>query len=662
MKQILIAPEGSRAVLALALASCCTCAYAQNEQTTPTDATAPETELAPVTVSAHEGLAVPYDSTGVSVSILDPEQLKKEGIYSLTEALTTVPGAYVLPGGGTYQRGNVSKPVIRGLNSDKYLLPMMDGMRLNGLASLNGIVTSNVVARTPIFGVGNIELVRGAEGAVYGGGAMSGVLYLETPEGKGKPSATIFNEYGSFDSYTGNITAQGRVDNTAYYVSSTYEHSNNDLSYADGSTPKMKHAGRYQNYSQAVRLDQYLNKRHKITTSYRREDSQYRDVTGEGLYTFRTNLVTVKYHGEITDKWTTSLMFGYYDSDTTFGAHGTNRYGATVNEMDNVQLEWRNLYKWNDANKTTAGLAWVRSDFDVIKDEGEVKSSGNLDSVISAFVEHSIEPVKNWTSTLAVRLDQSTVYDALFTLRAATNYKFNKERTRVYATVGRGYAAPSAFERSGGSFYVPSWYCTYHGNPSLDCETNWTVDFGAEQEWWKDQFFSATLFWTRVEDAIDTIDPTGTWSDYYYINEEGHRTFQGVELAARGTFEHHWNTGYKIACTITQPKDSRTDRQVADSARQVWSAEIFTSPVEKLTTGLGLAAALGRRDSGGSRIDNYLTLRWYANYEVNDHLNIHVRVENLTNQKYVISSYNSLPNETIISSGTAVYGGFTLKF
>ena len=254
--------------LALAVASCyCTCALAQNEA--PASAAVQpkadeETELAPVTVSAHEGVAVPYDSTGVSVSILDIPQLKKEGVYTLSEALTTVPGVYVLPGGGAYQRGNVSKPVIRGLNSDKYVLPMIDGMRLNGLASLNGLVTSNVVARTPVFGLGALELVRGAEGAVYGSGAMGGVLYMETPEGKGEPGASLFNEYGSFDSYTGNFTAQGRVENTAFYVSSTYEHSNNDIHYEDGRKPQMKHAGRYQNYSQAVRLDQYLNKKNKL--------------------------------------------------------------------------------------------------------------------------------------------------------------------------------------------------------------------------------------------------------------------------------------------------------------------------------------------------------------------------------------------------------------
>ena len=625
----------------------------------------PETELAPVTVSAHEGIAVPYDATGVSVSILDPEELKKEGVYSVTEALTTVPGTYVLPGGGTYQRGDISDLVIRGMSSQKYVLSMMDGMRLDGLGQA-GLMTSNVLARTPLFGLGALELVRGAEGAVYGGGAMSGVLFMETPEGKGKPSASLFNEYGSFDSYTGNLTAQGSVKDTSFFLSSTYERTNNDFSYLDGSGPALKHAGKYENWSQALRLDRVINKRNRVTFTYRRSDSAYRNYTPPSYsdaensrYEFRTNLVTAKYVGEITDKWTSSLMFGYYGSDTTFGARGTSSWGTSYQELDNVQLEWRNLYKWNEKNKTTAGLGWVRTDFGSISGGQEDPSSGNLDSVLSVFAEHSVEPVKGWTNTIAARLDSSNAFDELLTLRAGTNYKFNRERTRVSATLGRGYAAPSSFQRSSATY--DAGYALYHGNPNLDCETDWTVDFGLEQQWMKDHFLAATLFWTRAENAIGT--DSSDYHHYYYVNKQGHQTYQGIELAARGTFEHHWNTGYKLACTLTQPKSS-DDRQVTNSARQVWSADVHTSPMERLTTGIGLVAAAGRRGLDvNTRLDNYVVLRWYANYEVNDHLSVHVRVENLTNDKFVLSQGEwNTSSDTMINPGTAVYAGCTVKF
>ncbi len=672
MRKQTLASEGSIYYAAIALAWVGTCVYAQSEEQAGVadTATAPETELAPITVSAHEGRAVPYNATGVSVSVLDVGELKREGIYTLSEALTQVPGAYVLPGGGTFQRGNISNLVIRGMSAQRYVLSMTDGMRLDGMNS-GSLVTSGLLSRAPIFGTGNIELLRGAEGAVYGGGAMSGVLFLETPEGKGDPTTEIFNEYGSFDSYTGNITTQGRVGNTAFFLSSSIEHTRNDLKLADGSEPTLKHAGRMLNENQALRIDKYINDKHRITLVYRREDSSYRNYSPAGgsgawawpasvsLYTVRSNLLVAKYQGKISDAWTTELMVGYYDNDKTIGARGTSD-SPWMYELDNVQTEWRNLYRWNEKNESTAGLAWMRTDFDTINNGQEDRTSGNLDSILSVFAEHTVSPVKGWSNTLAARLDYSQAFDELVTLRVGTNYKFNRERTRLYATVGRGYAAPSAFQRS--SALYDAGYAEYRGNPDVKCETNLSADLGIEQEIAKDHFVSATLFWARTEDAIGT-EPDADWVNVYR-NLDGHQTYQGVEFALRGTFEHHRNTGYKIACTLTQPKTS-TDEQVANSARQVWSADLHTDPIENLTTGIGLTAACGRRGYGSPNIalDNFYILRWYATYKVNERMSVHVRAENLTDQKYIpdAGAFDTA-GSILINPGTAVYGGCTVKF
>ena len=655
MKKKHIAPCGStyHTVLALALAS--SCAYAQSATTPTPAAAARETELAPITVSAHEGIEVPYNQTGVSVSVLDVEQLKKEGIYSVSEALTTAPGVYVLPGGGTYQRGNTSSLVIRGLSSQKYVMPMLDGMRLGSGLSSGGIIASEVIARTPLFGLGSLELVRGAQGAVYGGGAMSGILFMETPEGKGKPSFTLFNEYGSFDSYTGSAIAQGRIKDTAYFLSTTYETTNNDVRYADGSRPRSKHEGKYENWSEALRLDHYLNKKNKLTLTYRREDTDLRNSGSR--YEFRTNLVTAKYQSKITEQYSTSLLIGYYGSGKVIGAKGT-ALSPYYEDLYNVQVEWRNAYKWNDHHTTTAGLAWTRNDFSARSGNETQVNSGNLDNVLGVFAEHSIEPLKNWNNTLALRLDQSQSFDSLFTLRASTNYKFNRNRSRVFASFGRGYAAPSSFQRSNASW--SSAWGVYHGNPDLNCETNWSLDFGAEQEVIKDHFISATLFWLRAEDAI-TTQYSADWADIYYKNATGHQTSQGIELAMHGVFEKEWNTGYKLSCTLTQP-EADNGKQIASSARQVWTADVHTSPLKGLTTGFGLSAATGRYGYDSLPLDGYFTLRWYATYEVNDHLSLHLRVENLTNEKYMLDHDWAGPSHSWLNSGTAVFAGCTMKF
>lgn len=630
-----------RSLLALSAAS--SCLYAQ------TPAPLPEAELAPVTVSAH-GLAVPYDNTGVSVSVLDIPQLKEEGITTLTEALTTVPGTFVLPGGGLNQRGNTSNLAIRGMSSASMTLPMLDGMRLYN-SSNGGNLTPNIVGHANLFSLGNVEILRGAQGAVYGNGAMGGVLFMETPEGKGKPSVSTFQETGSFDTYTGNVTAQGQVDKLSYFLSATYEHTNNDIRYADGTKPTgARHDGRYTQWSEALRLDYRFNKRNKVTLTYRREDSElhctpspYNGAIYRNLYDWNSNLVTAKWTGKLTDKWTSSFLVGYFGYDSMLG------HGFYTN-LRNVQIESRNAYRWNERNTTTAGLAWSRSDYGV--KGGSLNDS--MENIYSIFAEHAFSATKNWDLSLAARLDQSNIFDTHADFRAAAAYKFNREQTRVFASVGSGYKAPESLQRSHGVYEY--WGSKYQGNPHLKCERSLSLDVGVEQKLTDDHKAGLTMFLTRRDDAIAWS--TEDYSVYNCYNGTGHWTSQGIELSLRGTWEKHWDTGYTLAYTLTQPKTD-DDRQIPQTSRQLWSADIHTSPLKNLTTGIGLTAAVRRNDWAGATMDNYCILRWYAHYKVNEHLSLHLRVENLTDQKFATDSAAA---DSMINSGMGVFGGCTLSF
>ncbi len=659
MKITIPAPRwgASRVVPALALAGSLSVAQAA----ALTDI--PEAELAPVTVSAYGGLAVPYDQTGVSVTVLDVPELKEQGVFSVSEALATVPGVFSLPGGGLDQRGNANNVVMRGLRPGNMTLPMMDGMRLYSYSnSMN--MTANVLGRTNLFGVGRVEVLRGAQGAVYGAGAMGGVVYMETPEGQGEPSLTLFNEAGSFDSYTGNAVAQGMVDELAYYVSATYEHTNNDLSFADGRPITIRHAGRYDAWNEALRLDAHLNPDNKLTLTFRREDAEYRRVDSWGAYDhdFRSNLLTAKIQSRLNERWTSSLMAGYAGSDYMFG-HGYNL------DQRCVQVEWRNAYRWSERHATAFGLAWNREDYNCKSVYETGAMHDGLNNVYAVFAEHTYSPVKHWDNSLALRWDQSSIYNGFGTFRAASSYRFPERQTRVFASVGNGYLAPSALQR-GGEFVA--YGQLYRGNRDLDCPRSVSADMGVEYEFAREHVATATLFWMREEDGIveEALPQAGytTWR-----NDSSHWTVQGVELSLRGTWEKNWNTGYSLEWTYVQPKDG-SDCQLVETARQTWSADVHTSPLEGLTTGIGLSAVVGRNDWAGYRLDNFCVLRWYARYRVNEQLTLHVRVENLADERFIASSngnvmgydanWQPIPGfgGSLLNAGAAVYAGCTVRF
>ena len=644
-----------RVVLAIAMAGSCVFAQADSidkqRPSSQSDSAVEETELPPVTVSAHEGIAVPYDQTGVSVTILDSKQLQKEGVQTLNEALTRVPGLYIMPGGGVGQRGNYSKAVIRGMNQMDYNLTMVDGMRLYRVGATVG---PGFQAQSQLFNLGNIEVVKGSQGAVYGSGAIGGVIATDTPRGTGPAGVRLFNEVGSFDSYTGNIIAQGAEGKWDYFVGAGYERTNNDIEFTTYSSLP-KHAGRFTQWEEAVRLGYQVSKDARISMTYRRQDAEYFNYSRNGVlmhddYDFMSQLATVKLESKVNRFWSTSLMAGYYGWDPTmhsYSDYGAFSYEVTHYNLRNVQMEWRNALKWNESNETTAGFAWNRSQF---KSEWEGR---NLENIYGFFAEHFYKPFKTWGNSVAVRLDHSSTWNNLFTYRYATSWKIAGEQspTRLFGSFGSGYRSPSQFERYAHYQYG---YFTYEGNPDLQIAKSLSGDLGIEQRLADTHHASLTGFWTRVDRQISpnsSVVPN-SWKNI------GHATSVGLELALRGDFGDAWKTQYTLAYTYTVPKTNE-DKQLAGTTRSLWSVDIHTSPVESIITGLGLTAANGRCGviGNGVRADNYVVLRWYAQWQATKNLAFHVRVENMTNDKYVIEDYSST-----VSAGTAVYGGFTLKF
>lgn len=172
---------GAIAVGLAAFAGQSSLAESAKKEDSKTSARTETMQVMPELTMASHFVGVPYNQSGVSVSVINPEEFQKEGIETLTGALSQTPGVFTLDGGGTWQRGSVSNTVIRGMNKETYTLTMVDGMRISDV-NMSG---NKLLGITNLFTVGNVEVVKGAQGAVFGSGAIGGVVAMDTP-GKGK--------------------------------------------------------------------------------------------------------------------------------------------------------------------------------------------------------------------------------------------------------------------------------------------------------------------------------------------------------------------------------------------------------------------------------------------------------------------------------------------
>ena len=143
-----------------------------------------------VVVSASFGDLMATD-TASSVSVVTADQIANRDAQGISDVLRELPGIAVADAG---RRGGATGVFVRGGNSN-YNLVMVDGIPLNQFGG------DFDFSPLPTDGVAQVEVVRGAESALYGPDAVTSVVNLVTPTGEGAPHFDALAEGGSYDTY-----------------------------------------------------------------------------------------------------------------------------------------------------------------------------------------------------------------------------------------------------------------------------------------------------------------------------------------------------------------------------------------------------------------------------------------------------------------------------
>jgi iron complex outermembrane receptor protein len=621
-------------------------------------------------------VGVPYNQSGTSVAVIDPQTFEEQGIETLSGALARTPGVYMLEGGSTGQYGSVGYMAVRGINLAGGVTTIIDGMRVSDTFNANGKGSygsgpEDIIAGASLFNMGTVELVKGSQGAVYGGNSYAGVLSMDTPEGQGAPSYRLFSEAGSFGSYTGYAQAQGKVKKLGYFVGVGYQTTQNDISYegpCDTYNPSGEHST-FQQWQEALRLTYDVNDKVKVNATYRRQDSRYKEpgtvtddfwtpIAIEDFETkMRSNLLTASIDAELSKVWSTSFMVGYYDRDTTFEWPGQHAWF----DYSKFQTEWRNALTWNKHWKTAVGMAWDRSEYAV---ENNYVAYDFIENNLAWFAEQMWTPTDYLSFSLAGRLEHSTTWNNNATWRFTGSWGVQGTKdasTRLIGSVGSGFRAPTEWER-----YADAYFGYYHylGNPDLSISRSLGGDFGIEQRVAKNNYVSLTGFWTRINNIIENPYSNGeyTWENGSY------GIVSGIEAQARGEIATTWKTGYTVNYTYVMPRDSE-GKQLSATARHTVNAEIHTSPTDRLTVGAGMTGAMNRTaTSGTDALDDFVTFRLFARYRVSDNVTLHCRLENLFDERYTVTTSSSVYSSdwsnpvSLIGRGFGIFGGVTVDF
>jgi iron complex outermembrane receptor protein len=160
-----------------------------------------ETTLEEIVVTATKTEKKVEDAPG-SITIVTQEDLKKQNIETLDDALDTLSGIFVKRNKGLTD--TTASVRMRGFNNDQYTLILLDGQPLNDAYS--GGLEWGIL---PVSNIERIEVIRGAASALYGGNAMGGVINIITKTPK-KLELQANAGYGTYSTAKYGISAGNR--------------------------------------------------------------------------------------------------------------------------------------------------------------------------------------------------------------------------------------------------------------------------------------------------------------------------------------------------------------------------------------------------------------------------------------------------------------------
>jgi len=152
----------------------------------------------------------PVADIPAGVTIIDRATMDNFGETDLVQALSATPGIRAAQSGGT---GGNASVFIRGLNSNQVLV-LRDGMPINDAADSSGAFNFGV---DTLADVERIEVIRGPMAALYGSGAIAGVINLITRKGTVEGTQFSASLAGGYPrQIQGNAVATGRQDGWDY--------------------------------------------------------------------------------------------------------------------------------------------------------------------------------------------------------------------------------------------------------------------------------------------------------------------------------------------------------------------------------------------------------------------------------------------------------------
>jgi vitamin B12 transporter len=571
---------------------------------------------------------------GSSVSVVERAEIERNGDVNALDTLRRTPGLSVVQSGGP---GAASTVRLRGLGAENIQV-RVDGI---DIADPAGPVITPNLAYLKTGDIGRIEVLRGSQGALYGGDAVAGVIDITTRRAEqdglnhsldleGGSYSTIYGAYsltGGFDQGEFALNAVG-FDTDGFSVADE-DDGNTE---ADGSSNVTLSGFGEVTLGEGLSIGgaaRYTDARADNDSGFPIGDDldlRQEAVTWGGRAFLRSVAMEDRLENEV------SLQYFRSDRDEIDGG------AADSFDGDRVKAEYLGRYTLSEMATLQFGGDWTRESFDT--NSAFAADSGDA-SIWGGFAQVTLDPTDTITLTGALRYDEHSEFGGFTTGRATAAWR-PIEGTKLRASISNGFRTPSLFELYSAGF----------GNPNLDPETSFSWEVGVDQAFHDGRgLVSVTYFAIDTEDKIG-FDPV----TFRTTQVPGTTESRGVEIALSWAPVDWVSLGATYA--YIDSKDETGAREVRVPRHQA-GFSVEARPIEKLRLGVNGTVVADLNDSPFAPDPNfdedYFLVGAQAAYDVHENAALYVRAENVLDQDYqTVSGYGT--------SDFAVYAGVRARW
>ena len=594
-------------------------------------AQAQDIELDEIVVTAFKA-AIERIRTGVSVSVVTPQEDKVPDAAQITETLSRLPGVSVSNQGPL---GSPAKMRIRGADQ-RYIAVFVDGIRVTDPTSAQ---TEYDFGTLPSAGIGRIEVLRGSQSALWGGSAVGGVVNISTPRPvEDGTTQTTQAEAGSYDTRSlsyGLTHKEGALEATL------------NLSHFKTDGFSAASAGTEADGAEANRISATLRYQVNDTLAlggavfHQQSNSMYDgwiDLDGDGWGDVFGDLPNHKSSRETGIRAFADVSLGNTEhvfdvTSYSIGRDISDENGIGKFDGQRTTFSWQATTDLNDALTLVYGA-------DTMLEKARYSNlpGGVADTRISGAFAQALWAANSQLDVSATaRIDRNSTFGSFATGRLALAYR-PQEGTTIRASVASGYRAPSIDERFGN---YPSLF--FVGNPNLTPEESLSYELGVEHEFSGGASVSATLFRLEVDNLI-----TSTALFDSLENIAGTSVRQGIELGATLPLGDRAQLGF--AYTYTDAR--RPDRVVGEKRIGLvpyheLAVTLDADITDQLSAELAIKHAAGRmEDFGNTPMPDFTVVNAEASYAVSDSAEAYLRIENLFDEDYETSAGYNTPGRS----------------